>query len=190
MKKKNNKKFAVLVSGFGRGAIQLILDYKLGFIKHNLELIISSKETSKVLEIASNTNISNKLVKFQDFANKNDFEEKILQVLNDFDIDFVFLAGWNYIITKHFLLTYNKPIINIHPSLLPSFKGAKAISKAMDSKVKITGVTTHFVNQNIDDGEIIEQKPVCIGGKDTFEDLDLKIFKAGSELTITTINKM
>ncbi|GFD83409.1 phosphoribosylglycinamide formyltransferase [Tenacibaculum sp. Mcav3-52] len=188
--KEDKKKFAVLISGFGRGAIQLILDSKLGFVKNEFKLIISSKEGSKALEVAEQNKINHRLIKFKDYHNKQEFENEILSVLDYFGIDFIFLAGWNYILTKDFLQKYNKPILNIHPSLLPSFKGAKAITKALEAKVEVTGVTTHFVNENIDEGEIIEQRAIKIEEKDTFEDLDFKIFKAGSELTVSTINKM
>lgn len=181
------KKFAVFVSGFGRGAIQLMLDYKIGFVKHKLDLVISSIETSKSLEIALQYNINTEVVKFK---NKVDFEDKIMYLLLKYNIDFVFLAGWNYIISKKFIDKFNKPIINIHPSLLPSFKGSKAITQAMEAKVKMTGITTHYVDETIDGGQIIEQAVIDIDEKDDFESLDFKIFKKGSELSVTTINKM
>ena len=85
---------------------------------------------------------------------------------------------------------YPNKIINIHPSLLPSFKGLNAIDQALKYGVKITGLTTHFIDINVDEGKIIDQVPIIISDSDDFKSIDKKIFKEGVILTIKTINKI
>ena len=106
------------------------------------------------------------------------------------EIDYIFLAGWMPIVGPTLLKNYSNKIINIHPSLLPSFKGLNAIDQALDYGVKITGLTTHYVDKTIDGGDIILQKYVLIDEKDDFVILDKKIFIAGTKLSIETINKI
>ena len=92
--------------------------------------------------------------------------------------------------SSNFITNYENKIVNIHPSLLPSFKGLNAIDQALDYGVKVTGVTTHYVDASIDGGRIILQKPVIIHPDDNFNTLDEKIFEEGTRLSAETINKV
>ena len=182
------KKFAILVSGYGRGAIQIIKDCRNGLIKPQLSLLVSSNPNSESLKYASSNNIPYAVIEKDKFETKSEFETEIKSLLFNHGIDYVFLAGWMPIIGPSLINNYIKRIINIHPSLLPSFKGLNAIDQAINSGVKVTGITTHFVNHKIDSGEIIDQIPVVISSSDDFNSLVEKIFKAGVILTRNTIN--
>jgi len=183
-------KFAVLVSGYGRGAIEIIKDYRFGLIKPELSLILSSVSNSKALSFATENGIEIGVIEKHKFKTKMDFENEIISVLSDNEIDYIFLAGWMPIVGSTLLKKYYNKIINIHPSLLPSFKGLSAIDKAMNYGVKITGITTHYVDNTIDGGKIIDQVAIRITDEDIFETIDNKIFKAGTILSIETINKI
>ncbi|MDP4266845.1 MAG: formyltransferase family protein [Bacteroidota bacterium] len=182
------KKFVVFVSGYGRGAIEIIKDFENSLIYPELSLILSSFENSYSLKIAEENGISTAIVKRDIFKSKNEFEEEILKILKFNNIDYIFLAGWNYIVGEKLLNSYKNKIVNIHPSILPSFKGKNAIDQAIEAGVKITGITTHFVDSSIDGGKIIEQKCIRINEGDNFRLLDNKIFKSGTVLTLETIN--
>jgi phosphoribosylglycinamide formyltransferase-1 len=184
------KNFAVFISGYGRGAIEIIKDFKNELIKPYLSLILSNNEHSYALKVAKENNINTVIIKKNHNQSNDDFENEILKELYKHKIDYIFLAGWMYIIREKLLTAYPKRIVNIHPSLLPSFKGANAIEQALKYKVKITGITTHFVDNTIDGGEIIDQKCVRVNEDDNFKTLDNKIFKAGTILTVETINKI
>ena len=188
--KKNKKKFAVFVSGYGRGAIEIINDYSNGLIEPQLSILISSNPKSGSLNFAKSNEIACFVIEKNNYDTKLDFENEIIDILLENKIDYIFLAGWMPIVGSKLLKTYSKKIINIHPSLLPSFTGLNAIDQALDYGVKITGITTHYVDKSIDGGDIILQKHVFIDEKDDFLSLDKKIFKAGAKLSIETINKI
>ena len=188
--KKNKKKFAIFVSGYGRGAIEIINDYLNGLIEPQLSILISSNPKSGSLNFAKSNEIACLVIEKNNYDTKLDFENEIVDILLENKIDYIFLAGWMPIVGSTLLKTYSKKIINIHPSLLPSFKGLNAIDQALDYGVKITGITTHYVDKSIDGGDIILQKHVFIDEKDDFFSLDKKIFKAGAKLSIETINKI
>ena len=184
------KNFAVLISGFGRGAIEIIIDYKSGKIKPTLGLVLSTSLSSEAINIARQNGIETSIVVKSKFENKSKFEQHIISILKKKNIEYLFLAGYKYIIDEELLEEYPNRIVNIHPSLLPVFKGIYAIDQALDYGVKITGITTHFVNKELDGGRIIMQQAVAIENDDTFNDVDAKIFKAGTIITTNTINQV
>jgi len=184
------KKFAVFVSGYGRGAIEIIKDYRNGLIQPQLSLLLSSNPKSGSLNFASSNNIPSAIIEKNKFQTKLEFETEIISLLLNHEIDYIFLAGWMHIVGPVLFKKYSNKIINIHPSLLPSFKGLNAIDQALDYGVKITGLTTHYVDKTIDGGDIILQKHILIDEKEDFVILDKKIFRAGAKLSIETINKI
>ena len=183
------KKFAVFVSGYGRGAIEIIKDYRNGLIEPQLSILLSSNPKSESLNLASLNDIPCAVIDKNKFETKLEFENEINAVLSCHEIDYIFLAGWMHIVGPVLLKKYSNKIINIHPSLLPSFKGLNAIDKAIEFGVKITGLTTHYIDSKIDTGKIIDQVPIKISNTDDFKSLDKKIFMAGTILTRKTINK-
>jgi phosphoribosylglycinamide formyltransferase 1 len=186
----DKKRFAILISGYGRGAIQILLDNEFGFIKPTLSLVLSSNPDSGALNFAKEFAVPAEFVDKKRFKNRNEFEVEIIKMLEKYKIDFIFLAGWNYILTSSFIKKYDRRIVNIHPSILPYFQGTNAITQAIESKVKFTGITTHFVDEGIDTGEIIDQKIVYIDNNEDFDKLDFKIFKQGAILSVNTINEI
>ena len=128
-----SKKFAVFISGYGRGCIEIIKDYKFGLIKPELSLIISDNPNSKALEFAKECGIHHVVVKRDEYKSKVDFEKKIISLLIKNRIEFIFLAGWMNIIGTTLIKAFNNKIVNIHPSILPSFKGLNAIDQALSA---------------------------------------------------------
>lgn len=181
-------RFAVFVSGYGRGAIEIIKDHAEGRILPTLGLLLSTNPESKALEWAEQYDIPTAVV-VREGKKRSTYEKEVVSVLRENSIDYVFLAGYAPIVGEILLTGYPDRILNVHPSLLPSFKGIHAIDQAMEYGVKITGVTVHVVNEAIDSGRIIGQEAVRIEPGDRFEDLDMKIFGKGVALTRNCINK-
>lgn len=183
------KKFAIFISGYGRGAIDLLEKNELGLIEPDLCLVVSNNPNSGALEIATKYNINTIVQPRIKGQSKFDYEEELLGKLKKHDIEYIYLAGWMLILSEHFITHFNQRIINIHPSLLPSFKGLNAIDQALDYGVKITGITTHWVDHTVDGGALIGQKSVVIESDDDFISVDKKIFEVGTKLSLESINK-
>lgn len=169
---------AVFASGKGSNFLAIVKSIKTGKLKTNLSLLVCDNPSAPVLKKAKLAKIDSALVKRDDFASLEDFENKIIEHLKQKKIDLIVLAGFMRILSKEFVRKYKSRIINIHPSLLPSFKGTEGIKDAFDYGVKVTGVTVHFVDEKIDHGPIIIQMPVEIKRTDSLEKLEQKIHKA------------
>lgn len=186
--KAKRARFAVFVSGYGRGALEIIKDHAEGTIMPELGLLLSTNPESKALELAKKHDIPTAVV-IREGKKRSVYETEVLSILSDLKIDYIFLAGYAPIVGKILLNAYPDRILNVHPSLLPAFKGIHAIDQAMEYSVKITGVTVHVVNESIDSGMIIGQEAVRIDPGDTFDDMDMKIFGRGVVLTRDCINE-
>ncbi len=150
---------AVFASGSGTNFENLVMS-KLTYAK--VCLLIVDKEKALVIERAKRLQIPYEYVDVKAFASKVEYEKKILQCLQEYEIEFIVLAGYMRLIGKVLLDAYPKKIINIHPSYLPNFQGAFGIRDAYDAKVSETGVTIHYVDANLDSGEIIRQETLAI----------------------------
>ena len=168
---------AVFASGRGSNFSAIARAVKNGKIKAILALLVCDNPKAKVLAKAKRQGVKIVLVKEEDFANKKDFEEKIIQHLKEENIELIVLAGFMRLLSPEFISQYKNKILNIHPALLPSFKGTEGIKDAFDYGVKITGVTVHFVDEEMDHGSIILQQAVRIEEDDTLETLEAKIHK-------------
>ena len=168
----------VLVSGGGTNLQALIDAQNEGIIKSGeIKLVISNKEDAYALERAKNNGIDSKFIK-----KDADFEKNLVAALEEYKIDLIVLAGFLVILSEDFVRKYDKKIINIHPSLIPSFcgdgfYGLKVHEAALSRGVKLTGATTHFVNEITDGGEIIMQKAVEIKDGDTPEILQKRVME-------------
>ena len=171
-------KICVLVSGGGTNLQALIDAQKIGIIKNGeIALVISNKENAYALTRAKENNIDALYIK-----KDADFEKNLEKALEDNGIDLIVLAGFLVILSSDFVKKYDKKIINIHPSLIPSFcgegfYGLKVHEAALARGVKVTGATTHFVNEITDGGEIIMQKAVEIKENDTPEILQKRVME-------------
>lgn len=174
-------RIAVLVSGGGTNLQALIDAQKSGIIKSGeIVLVISNKKDAYALERAKNNGIKAEVV-LKDNG-QEDFESKIIALLDDNKIDLIVLAGFLSILSANFTRRYDKRIINVHPSLIPSFCGAgfyglKVHEAALSYGVKVTGATVHFVNEVPDGGEIIMQKAVYIQDGDDAKTLQKRVME-------------
>lgn len=177
------KKIAVFISGGGTNLQAIIDAIKGGKITNGeLSLVISNKEEAFGLIRAKNAGIKTMTISPKSYKNREDFDKALLDVLENEEIDLVVLAGYLVIIPSTMVEKYRNKMMNIHPSLLPSFSGAgayglKVHEKALERGVKITGATVHFVDEGTDTGPIILQKAVEIKDGDTAESLQLRVME-------------
>ncbi|MCA9399597.1 MAG: phosphoribosylglycinamide formyltransferase [Candidatus Omnitrophica bacterium] len=169
------KKFAVFASGNGSNLQAIIEAVKAGDIKAELALVFSDNYKAYALKRAEEAGIPTLSLRPKDYTNKQSFERDLVIYLKERDIDFIVLAGYMRLLTSYFIKQYPQKILNIHPSLLPAFKGRNGIKDAFTYGCKVTGVTVHFVNEKMDNGPIIMQDSLKIYEKDTLESLAEKI---------------
>lgn len=169
---------AVFASGRGTNFSAILKAVKSGKIKAGLSLLVCDNPKAGVIARAKSAGVKIALVKRDSFATKEDFEKQIIRHLKGNKIDLIVMAGYMRILGKKIINRYRNKILNIHPALLPSFKGAEGIKDAFDYGVKITGVTVHFVDEELDNGPIILQEAVRIEKGDTLESLEERIHKA------------
>ncbi len=166
-------RIAVLVSGGGTN-LQALIDAQSSGIIHSGEivLVISSQPTAYALERAKNAGIDAHVACKKELGSHEAFEARIKALLTEYKIDLIVLAGFMSILSENFTKAYDKRILNVHPSLIPSFCGAgfyglRVHEAALSYGVKVTGATVHFVNEIPDGGEIVMQKAVSIQEGDT-----------------------
>lgn len=176
------KNIAVFASGKGTNFNAIIKAVKNGLIKANLSVLICDNPSAGAIQKAKRAGIEVFLLKQNDFPCRKDFENKISCRLEKSKIDLIVLAGFMRILSPEFVRRYKNMILNIHPSLLPSFKGNQAIKDAFEYGVKITGATVHFVDEKMDHGPIILQEAVLIKQTDTLESLETRIHKIEHKL--------
>ena len=176
-------KIAVLVSGGGTNLQALIKAEQKGIIKNGrIVLVVSNNPDAYALERAENANIPTAVVNRKDFADTKAFEAKLLETLEAAGVEMIVLAGFMCILSSEFVSHYKDRIINVHPSLIPSFcgegfYGLKVHEAALKYGVKVTGATVHYVNEVPDGGRIIFQKAVVIRRNDTPETLQRRVME-------------
>jgi len=167
-------KTVVFISGRGSNLLNLIKFSKKKDSPIKIELIVSNNFKAKGLEYSKKYNIKKKIYNFE---KKNISENMILKDLKKKNIKLICLAGFMKILSKNFIKKYNGMILNIHPSLLPKYKGLNTHERSIKNKEKFSGCTVHFVNSKLDSGKIILQKKVKINKKDTPKTLAKKVLK-------------
>ena len=176
------KNIAVLVSGGGTN-LQALIDAQGKALKSGkITLVVANNAGAYALERAKKAGIDTAVVLKKECGSQAAFEEKLKEVLTAHSIDLIVLAGFMTILTENFTAAYPKRIINVHPSLIPSFcgegfYGLRVHQAALDYGVKVTGATVHFVNEIPDGGEIIAQKAVYIEENDTPETLQRRVME-------------
>ena len=179
---------AILVSGAGSNMEAIIKACESGRIKANIAVVISNNPSAGAINIAKKHNIETCIINHKSYPDRNSYDKVLSRNLNLYKIDLLCLAGFMRVLTADFLNNCDYPVINIHPSLLPAFKGMNAIKQLYDYGVKITGCTVHYVNKDVDGGEIIVQKPVTIDYALSLETLAMQIHKVEHEAYIEAIN--
>ena len=183
----NKVKTAVFISGTGSNFKKL---YKFSLLKYSpikIVLLISDKSKAKGINFAKKKNIKSKIYTFK---NRTKDENKILLFLKKNKITLICLAGFMRILSKRFIYKFNGKILNIHPSLLPKYKGLNTHERVLSNKEKFSGCTVHFVTSKLDSGKIILQKKVKIKKNDTPKDLAKRILAQEHLLYVKAISKI
>ncbi|MEF9863759.1 MAG: phosphoribosylglycinamide formyltransferase, partial [Christensenellaceae bacterium] len=175
-------KFAVMVSGGGTDLQSLIDATQSGKINAEICCVIASKPDIYAITRAKNANIPVKVIVRRDFEELQKFDQAILNALHEVQADFVVLAGYLNIVGKKTIKAYRNKILNIHPSLIPSFcgmgyYGSKVHESVIAYGAKVSGATVHFVNEKADAGAIILQKAVEVKNDDTPETLQRRVME-------------
>ena len=193
MKKAN---IAVFVSGGGTNLQDLMDAERAGIIKSGtIKLVVSNNKDAYALTRAKNYNVETRVVLRRDYENSHDFEAALIGVLKEADIDMIVLAGFMSILSPDFINEYRNRMINVHPSLIPSFcgKGCYGLhvhEKALEYGVKVTGATVHYVNEIPDGGKIILQKAVEVHEGDTPEILQKRVMEQAEWIILPQATEM
>jgi len=180
-------KTAVFISGTGSNLKNLIKFSKQRNFPISIDLIISNNAKAKGLIYGNNFKIKKRVF---NFSNKMIAEKKILSLLFKSKIELICLAGFMKILSKSFIQKFNSKILNIHPSLLPKYKGLNTHARALKNNDKFSGCTVHIVNSKLDSGKIILQKKVKIYKNDNIETLSKRVLKQEHKLYPAAIKKL
>jgi len=175
-------KFAVFVSGNGSNLQAIIDAVKSGDIKAELALVFSDRRTAYALKRATEAGIKTLSLVRKDYATPQSYERDIVISLKEEGIDFIVFAGFMKVLSPFFIKTYPNGILNVHPSLLPAFKGARGIKDTFTYGTKVAGVTIHFVDDKMDHGPIILQQAFRVDKKETFKSLETRIHKVEHQI--------
>ena len=185
IKEKTN--IAVFISGRGTNLKALILRSKKKSCNYKITFVISNRKNAAGLKIAKKNKILTKII-------SNSFlkveQKKLANILVNKKIEFICLAGFMKILSPYFLSFFKNKIINIHPSLLPKYKGLNTHHRALKAKEKFSGCTIHYVSKKLDSGKIIAKKRVKIFKKDTLKELEKRVLKEENKLYPIVLEKL
>jgi len=182
------KRIAILISGRGSNMAALIDGVRSGAIANaEVAVVISDQRAAGGLERAAESGIETVLIERQG-RSREEHDREIVTALKVRNIDLVCLAGYMRVLSADFINAYRGRILNIHPSLLPSFPGLNAQQQALDQRATISGCTVHFVDETLDGGPIIAQREVPVSGDDTVESLAARILIAEHQLYPEAVN--
>ena len=182
----------VLISGGGTNLQALIDSIENKDINGNIKLVISNKKDAHGLKRAENSNIEAIYLNRSNFASEDEYNKKLIEELKSRGIELIVLAGYLKVLSSDFISEYDMKIINIHPSLIPSFSGkgyyGEIVHQAvLDRGVKLTGATVHFVDEGTDTGPIIMQRAVNVELDETLESLKAKVLKVEHEMLVESV---
>ncbi len=173
----SKKKVAILISGRGSNMEALIKACQDASFSASIELVISNKKEAYGLEIAQSYGIHTESLNRKNFQNDHEFDSKISAILKENNIEIICTAGYMKILTKDFVESWHNKIINIHPSLLPDYKGLNTHKRVLDDGIQLTGCTTHIVESELDSGQILMQATVPVLVNDTEDTLATRVLK-------------
>ncbi|MDJ0725010.1 MAG: phosphoribosylglycinamide formyltransferase [Prochloraceae cyanobacterium] len=168
-------KLAIMASGNGSNFEAVAKAIETGKLNAEIKVLIYNNPDAKVRSRAEKWQVPAVLINHKEFKKRQDFDRAIVETLKEYQIDWVVMAGWMRVVTEVLLQAFPNRVINIHPSLLPSFRGLRAVEKALEAKVKITGCTVHIVSLEVDSGPILIQAAVPILIDDTPETLHARV---------------
>jgi formyltetrahydrofolate-dependent phosphoribosylglycinamide formyltransferase len=181
------KNTAVIISGRGSNLRSLIKYSKTKKSLIRIVLVVSNNFSAKGLDYANKSKIKNVFIKY---SNRRSFEYSLLKLLRRNNVDLICLAGFMKILSGSFIKKFYKPILNIHPSLLPKYKGLNTHNRVIQNKDKYSGATVHIVNEKLDSGKIILQKKIKILKSDSGKSLEKKILKIEHKIYPKAIIKL
>lgn len=184
------KRLAVFVSGSGTNFEALANACENGTIDAKIVLMVCDKKKAYALERAKNHKVPTLLLSLKTFESKDAYEEAIVKRLEEEKVDLILLAGYMKICGHVLLDKYEGKIINIHPALLPAFKGAHGILDAYNYGVKVFGVTIHYVDSGMDSGRIIAQRAFDYVEGESLEEVEARIHKIEHELYPSVVKKL
>jgi phosphoribosylglycinamide formyltransferase-1 len=184
----SKKGLGILISGRGSNMEAIIQAALSKQIDATVNVVISNKNNALGIDSAKSYGIKTFVLEKKDYSSKKEYEEEISQILKDHSVDLVCLAGYMTLVGETLLEAFNNKIINIHPSLLPAFKGLNAQKQALDYGVSYAGCSVHYVDQSMDGGALIMQDIVEVLDTDTEESLSKKILKKEHLLYPKAIN--
>lgn len=182
-------RIAIFASGSGSNFEAIVESYRRGELKGEPVICVCDRPGAGVTERATRLGVPLLVVSPKEFASKGEYETFLAEKLEELEIDLICLAGYMRIIGPTLLEKFGGRIINIHPSLLPAFKGAHAIRDAFEYGVKVFGVTIHYVDETLDGGRIIDQESFHYDGDD-IEELERRIHEVEHRLYPRTINRI
>ena len=175
-------KIGVLVSGSGTNLQAFIDEIAAGNLDAEIVLVVSSRPDAYGIQRAEAAGIPTLVMNKTLYADPEAADAQIVAALQEAGAEYVFMAGYMRMVTEVMLKAYSNRVVNLHPALLPSFKGAHGIQDAFDAGVKFTGVTVHFANAEYDKGPIIAQEPVQVLESDTLDSLEERIHEVRHRL--------
>lgn len=186
-------KIGVLISGGGTNLQAIIDNTKNKTIDGEVSLIISNKKEAYGLKRGEKSGIKSLFIDPKDFNSMEEYNNRLIKEFKDMDVDLIVLAGYLKILSKKFIEEFTYRIINIHPSLIPSFCGKKYYGEyvhkcALDRGVKYTGATVHFVESEPDTGPIILQEVVKVEENETVESLKAKVLEVEHEILVEAVS--
>ena len=168
-------KLGVMASGSGSNFESLMAVINQGQLNAQVQVVIYNNPAAKVKERAKRWQIPALLLDHRLFNSRESLDQEIVTTLKDYGVDWVIMAGWMRIVTPVLLTAFPQRVLNIHPSLLPSFRGVRAVEQALAAGVKVTGCTVHYASAEVDSGPIIAQAVVPILPDDTSDSLHARI---------------
>jgi len=185
----NSLRLGVLVSGRGSNMQAIHTALNREHINAEIAVVLSNRPSAPALEFAQRHQLQTAVVDHKQFgSNRQEFDQVIDNTLRAHEVDVVVLAGFMRLLSAWFIQRWRNKIINIHPSLLPSFPGLDAQQQAIDAGVKLTGCTVHFVDEGTDTGPIIAQRAVQVLGDDTCDTLAARILREEHQLLPTVVS--
>ena len=175
LKLSHRVKLGVMASGSGSNFEAIAKAINRGELNAQVEVLVYNNPQAKVKSRADKYNIASVLLNHRDFSSREALDQAIVDVFKEHQVEWIVMAGWMRIVTETLLNAFPQRVINIHPSLLPSFRGIKAIEQALEANAKITGCTVHLVDLKVDSGPILIQAAVPILPDDTPDTLHHRI---------------
>ena len=181
-------KLGILISGNGSNMLNIIEASKKKLIKSKVATVVSNNPLALGIQKASKKGIDVKIINQKKYSHIYDFESSLSKYLLKKRVDLICLAGFMRVLSKDFVKEWNNKIINIHPSLLPAFKGLNPHERAIREGVRFSGCTVHFVSNKVDSGKIIDQEIVKVFKSDNAVSLQKKILMKEHKLYIKVLN--